>query len=146
MTGVLKPGVRLLQRFSFAHKFQLVFLLFALPLGYALWVISSALLSEWTPAWPLYLGLLFLFMVMRAPQGLAGLIAQGWALVRGRSPALWLPGADARWWVPLALVTLGIEIRRGQPDREGFGQRGMIRAVILLDPPDDLRIRKAARP
>jgi len=41
MTGVLKPGVRLLQRFSFAHKFQLVFLLFALPLGYALWVISS---------------------------------------------------------------------------------------------------------
>ncbi|MBF8162146.1 methyl-accepting chemotaxis protein [Ectopseudomonas hydrolytica] len=41
MTGVLEPGVRLLQRFSFAHKFQLVFLLFALPLGYALWVISS---------------------------------------------------------------------------------------------------------
>jgi len=41
MTGVLKPGVRLLQRFSFAHKFQLVFLLFALPLGYALWVIGS---------------------------------------------------------------------------------------------------------
>jgi branched-chain amino acid transport system permease protein len=65
-------------------------------LGAALWVISSALLSEWTPAWPLYLGLLFLFMVMRAPQGLAGLIAQGWALVRGRSPALWLPGALAR--------------------------------------------------
>ena len=65
-------------------------------LGAALWVISSALLSEWTPAWPLYLGLLFLFMVMRAPQGLAGLIAQGWTLVRGRSPALWLPGALAR--------------------------------------------------
>lgn len=65
-------------------------------LGAALWVVSSALLSEWTPAWPLYLGLLFLFMVMRAPQGLAGLIAQGWVLVRGRSPALWLPGALAR--------------------------------------------------
>ncbi|MGA4447291.1 methyl-accepting chemotaxis protein [Ectopseudomonas chengduensis] len=46
MTGVLKPGVRLLQRFSFAHKFQLVFLLFALPLGYALWVISSDYLSR----------------------------------------------------------------------------------------------------
>ncbi len=46
MTGVLKPGVRLLQRFSFAHKFQLVFLLFALPLGYALWVISSDSLSR----------------------------------------------------------------------------------------------------
>lgn len=33
MTGLLKPGVRRLQRFSFFHKFQLVFLLFALPLG-----------------------------------------------------------------------------------------------------------------
>jgi methyl-accepting chemotaxis protein len=41
MTGVLKPGVRLLERFSFARKFQLLFVLFVLPLGYALWVISS---------------------------------------------------------------------------------------------------------
>ncbi|WP_061242791.1 methyl-accepting chemotaxis protein [Ectopseudomonas composti] len=46
MTGVLKPGVRLLQRFSFARKFQLVFLLFALPLGYALWIIGSDYLSR----------------------------------------------------------------------------------------------------
>jgi len=46
MTGVLKPGVRLLQRFSFARKFQLVFLLFALPLGYALWIIASDYLSR----------------------------------------------------------------------------------------------------
>ena len=41
MTGVLKPGVRLLERFSFARKFQLVFVLFALPLGFSMWVISS---------------------------------------------------------------------------------------------------------
>ncbi|NMY51282.1 methyl-accepting chemotaxis protein [Pseudomonas sp. WS 5011] len=41
MTGVLKPGVRLLERFSFARKFQLVFVLFAMPLVFALWVISS---------------------------------------------------------------------------------------------------------
>ena len=41
MTGVLKPGVRLLERFSFARKFQLLFVLFILPLAYALWVISS---------------------------------------------------------------------------------------------------------
>ncbi|WP_296222163.1 methyl-accepting chemotaxis protein [Pseudomonas sp. UBA2684] len=41
MTGVLKPGVRVLERFSFARKFQLLFVLFILPLGYALWVISS---------------------------------------------------------------------------------------------------------
>ncbi|WP_372867363.1 methyl-accepting chemotaxis protein, partial [Pseudomonas sp.] len=41
MTGVLKPGIRVLERFSFARKFQLLFVLFALPLGYALWVITS---------------------------------------------------------------------------------------------------------
>ena len=41
MTGVLKPGVRVLERFSFARKFQLLFVLFVLPLGYALWVICS---------------------------------------------------------------------------------------------------------
>ena len=46
MTGVLKPGVRLLERFSFARKFQLVFVLFALPLGFSLWVISSSYLER----------------------------------------------------------------------------------------------------
>ncbi|HLA31803.1 MAG TPA: methyl-accepting chemotaxis protein [Pseudomonas sp.] len=48
MTGVLKPGVRVLERFSFARKFQLLFVLFALPLGYALWVISSDHLARLT--------------------------------------------------------------------------------------------------
>jgi methyl-accepting chemotaxis protein len=48
MTGVLKPGVRLLERFSFARKFQLVFILFALPLGFSLWVISSNYLARLT--------------------------------------------------------------------------------------------------
>ena len=47
-------------------------------IGALLLVFSTVLLSEWTPAWQLYLGLFFLFMVMRAPQGVAGLIAQ-WA-------------------------------------------------------------------
>jgi len=46
MTGVLKPGVRLLERFSFARKFQLVFVLFVLPLGFSLWVISSNYLDR----------------------------------------------------------------------------------------------------
>ncbi|MBU1329726.1 MAG: methyl-accepting chemotaxis protein [Gammaproteobacteria bacterium] len=41
MTGVLKPGIRVLERFSFARKFQLLFVLFVLPLAYALWVISN---------------------------------------------------------------------------------------------------------
>jgi methyl-accepting chemotaxis protein len=46
MTGVLKPGVRVLERFSFARKFQLLFVLFVLPLGYALWLISTDQLSR----------------------------------------------------------------------------------------------------
>jgi methyl-accepting chemotaxis protein len=48
MTGVLKPGVRVLERFSFARKFQLLFVLFALPLGYALWVITTDHLARLT--------------------------------------------------------------------------------------------------
>jgi len=48
MAGVLKPGMRLLEGFSFARKFQLVFVLFALPLGFSLWVISSNHLAKLT--------------------------------------------------------------------------------------------------
>ena len=46
MTGLLKPGVRLLERFSFARKFQLVFILFVLPLGFSLWVIGKGYLER----------------------------------------------------------------------------------------------------
>ncbi|MGC8099687.1 methyl-accepting chemotaxis protein [Metapseudomonas otitidis] len=41
MNALFSPGVRLLEGFSFARKFQILFLLFALPLGYALWVIAG---------------------------------------------------------------------------------------------------------
>ncbi len=43
-------------------------------LGAVLMVVALVLLSEWTKAWLLYLGLIFLFMVMFAPGGLASLI------------------------------------------------------------------------
>jgi branched-chain amino acid transport system permease protein len=43
-------------------------------LGAVLMVVALVLLSEWTKAWLLYLGLIFLFMVMYAPGGLASLI------------------------------------------------------------------------
>ncbi|HLD67889.1 MAG TPA: methyl-accepting chemotaxis protein [Pseudomonas sp.] len=46
MTGVLSPGVRVLERFSFARKFQLLFLLFFLPLAYALWIIGNTYLER----------------------------------------------------------------------------------------------------
>ncbi|MDD1506709.1 methyl-accepting chemotaxis protein [Pseudomonas sp. CNPSo 3701] len=41
MWGLLKPGVRVLERVSFARKFQLLFVLFVAPMAYALWVMLS---------------------------------------------------------------------------------------------------------
>ncbi len=64
-------------------------------LGAVLLVFTTVQLSEWTPAWQLYLGLLFLFMVMRAPQGLAGLLVQGRDRLRSGRPSQWLPAALA---------------------------------------------------
>ncbi|MET1077103.1 MAG: methyl-accepting chemotaxis protein [Pseudomonas sp.] len=46
MTAVLRPGARLLERFSFGHKFLLLFLLFVLPLAYALWIIGGTYLER----------------------------------------------------------------------------------------------------
>jgi branched-chain amino acid transport system permease protein len=43
-------------------------------IGAVLMVIAGVLLSEWTKAWLLYLGLVFTFMVMYAPGGVASLI------------------------------------------------------------------------
>ena len=39
MWGLLKPGIRVLERVSFARKFQLLFVLVVIPLAYALWVM-----------------------------------------------------------------------------------------------------------
>lgn len=41
MQALLSPGIRLLGRFGFARKFQLLFLLFMLPLVGSLWMIGS---------------------------------------------------------------------------------------------------------
>ena len=41
MQSVLSPGIHLLSRFGFARKFQLLFLLFALPLAGSLWMVSQ---------------------------------------------------------------------------------------------------------
>ncbi|MCI1191539.1 branched-chain amino acid ABC transporter permease [Calidifontimicrobium sp. SYSU G02091] len=43
-------------------------------IGGVLMVVALVLLSEWTKAWLLYLGLIFLFMVMYAPGGIASLL------------------------------------------------------------------------
>ncbi|RZI84511.1 MAG: branched-chain amino acid ABC transporter permease [Rubrivivax sp.] len=43
-------------------------------IGAVLMVIATVLLSEWTKAWLLYLGIVFLIMVMYAPGGVASLV------------------------------------------------------------------------
>jgi branched-chain amino acid transport system permease protein len=51
-------------------------------LGAVLMVLSTVVLSAWTGAWLLYLGLFFLLTVMYAPGGMAGLLAGEWRLLR----------------------------------------------------------------
>lgn len=46
-------------------------------IGGVLMVLASAVLSEWTKAWLLYLGLTFLVMIIYAPGGLASLVLWG---------------------------------------------------------------------
>ena len=46
MDSLLSPGMRLLGRFGFARKFQLLFLLFMLPLVGSLWMIGSEYRSK----------------------------------------------------------------------------------------------------
>ena len=41
MQAFLSPGIRLLGHFGFARKFQLLFLLFILPLMGSLWLIGQ---------------------------------------------------------------------------------------------------------
>lgn len=59
-------------------------------IGAVLMVIAFVLLSEFTKAWLLYLGLIFLFMVMYAPGGIASLIMMNLRVAAfGRLRALW---------------------------------------------------------
>ena len=59
-------------------------------LGGILMVLAFVLLSELTKAWLLYLGLLFLFMVVYAPGGLAGILVLNWRVLKaGALRHLW---------------------------------------------------------
>jgi len=70
-------------------------------IGAVLLVIALVLLSELTKAWLLYLGIVFLIMVMYAPGGLASLIMMNLRLaVFGKLNRLW------RHYIPLAVAGL----------------------------------------
>lgn len=62
-------------------------------IGAVLMVLGTIWLSELTQAWMLYLGLLFLLMVMFAPGGMAGLLARGWQ----RGCHAWRNARQQRW-------------------------------------------------
>jgi branched-chain amino acid transport system permease protein len=51
-------------------------------IGGVLMVLAFVLLSEFSRAWLLYLGLIFLIMVMHAPGGLASIIMTNWHVIR----------------------------------------------------------------
>ena len=69
VVGALRSGAYLLFVFLGGATF-----FFGPIIGGILLVVAGVLLSEWTKAWLLYLGLIFLFMVMYAPGGIASLI------------------------------------------------------------------------
>ncbi len=79
-------------------------------IGAVLMVIGIVLLSEWTKAWLFYLGLIFLFMVMYAPGGVASLIMMNLRVAAfGRLRRIWtaylaLGGAGATLLLGVAAV------------------------------------------
>lgn len=79
-------------------------------IGAVLMVIGIVLLSEWTKAWLFYLGLIFLFMVMYAPGGVASLIMMNLRVAAfGKLRRLWtaylaLGGAGATLLVGVAAM------------------------------------------
>lgn len=75
-------------------------------IGAVLMVIAGVLLSEWTPAWLLYLGLIFTFMVMYAPGGFASLIMMNLRVAAfGKLGKLWTSY--------LALLGTGVAVLMG---------------------------------
>ncbi len=63
-------------------------------IGAVIFVLSFVMLSEWTKAWLLYLGIFFLLMVMYAPGGIASLIMMNLRVAKfGKFKRLWAPYA-----------------------------------------------------
>lgn len=109
-------------------------------IGAVLLVLSSVLLSEITPAWQIYLGFVFLFMVMYAPGGVASLIMMNLRVAAfGRLGRLWtaylaLGGAGA---VLLAALAAVVEIvYQLQLDSSGEGGVKFFGTVLDLQHTD----------
>ncbi len=90
VVGAARSGAYLLFTFLGGATF-----FFGPILGAVLMVLAFVLLSEITKAWLLYLGLLFLLMVMFAPGGLASLIMLNLQMARWRKLGRLLPAYAA---------------------------------------------------
>ena len=79
-------------------------------LGAILIVVMQSLLSDYTEAWQLYIGILFIVMVMYAPGGLAGLVERVRQAARRRElrrlAPLWAAGTLAALAMTLGLIIL----------------------------------------
>ncbi len=86
VVGTVRSGAYLLFTFLGGATF-----FFGPILGAILMVLASVLFSEFTKAWLLYLGLVFLFMVMYAPGGIASLLMLNLRVASfGKLRALWV--------------------------------------------------------
>lgn len=80
-------------------------------IGGVLLVLATVLLSEWTKAWLLYLGLVFLFMVMYAPGGVASLIMMNLRVAAfGKLRQLWVSYLALGVTALLALMGIAVMI------------------------------------
>jgi branched-chain amino acid transport system permease protein len=80
-------------------------------IGGVLLVLAFVLLSEFTKAWLLYLGLVFLFMVMYAPGGIASLIMMNLRVAAfGRLKDLWVSYLALAVTALIALLGAGVMI------------------------------------
>ena len=86
VVGTARSGAYLLFTFLGGATF-----FFGPIIGGILMVLAFVLLSEFTKAWLLYLGLIFIFMVMYAPGGIASLIMMNLRLAKyGRLRQIWV--------------------------------------------------------
>ena len=77
VVGAVRSGSYLLFTFLGGATF-----FFGPIIGAVMMVLAFAVFSEFTKAWLLYLGLVFLFMVMYAPGGVASLVMINWRVAR----------------------------------------------------------------
>ena len=68
-------------------------------------------LSDITPAWQLYLGILFIGVVMLAPGGMVGMVDSGWRFLSARkSPRSWIRAAQLVGATSMVAATLSVLI------------------------------------